>query len=201
VEEDKELDLLSGLDGEDRALSMLALGKKHLPKISSGPPFPDIADEQVENIKSGKTKDRKITQPQTEISNEAQKEKANVYPNLASFVSFFICKMYAADTTAGGKKVWLPDWYNYPAAVDRLYNLWTSWEKTHKEGSTAGWYVNIGRPIMAELMDKGTGIMHHFKGNRTVKEAKQGEILPFEKPKHNYLKSTALAITPSKGDV
>jgi len=56
----------------------------------------------------------------------------------------------------GPRYIWCRYWWAHPEAVVRLEAMWRAWEKMRREDPLAGiakWFVEIGDPMMRELLD------------------------------------------------
>jgi hypothetical protein len=114
-----------------------------------------------------------------------KKKDEPFYHNIFDFVDSYICVIYATKTSKTDKRLWLKDWWRYPAVFARLYSLHDSWEQYYKEGKLASWFLSIGDPMMRQLMDKDTGVMAHYvkEDSSNVFEVKDnGGYLEFDKP-------------------
>jgi hypothetical protein len=120
------------------------------------------------------------------------------YPNLHVFVKYYLSKIYATGTMQSDRKIWLTDWWKYPAIVMRLQNLWTEWEKAYQGGSLMEWTLRVGDPTMHALMDRDNGIMKHYLSQDPDNNARvaAGEYLYYDKPPRTFIAAVAKELEP-----
>ncbi|MDR1447946.1 MAG: DUF4913 domain-containing protein [Candidatus Ancillula sp.] len=133
-------------------------------------------------------------------SSDTPKPQKTFYKNLDAFVRIYLCKMYATGTKQSDRKVWLTNWWKYPAIFERLHALWISWEEARLSNSKATWFLQIGDPMMNSLMDKEMGVMKHFVGRESenLVQISAGHILTYQIPPARFSHTIATALIPQE---
>jgi hypothetical protein len=124
---------------------------------------------------------------------KATEEDKTFFVNVFDFVISYLAKVYAENTTQTSKRVWLNDWWKYPAVVSRLNALWISWEKSYKGNVLDTWFLNVAEHMMRYLCDKETGVMTHYISDdaSNLVRVRKGEYLPTEDPPMTWYQSIA----------
>jgi actin-related protein len=115
------------------------------------------------------------------------------YVNVLDFVMSYLSVIFGTETTQTAKRIWLNDWWRYPAVVSRINALWMAWEKSYKANQIETWFLHIAEPMMRGIMDKETGILVHYvaEDSSNLFVVRKGEKLPTITPPNTWYKEVA----------
>lgn len=118
------------------------------------------------------------------------------YVNVLDFVMSYLSVIFGTETTQTAKRIWLNDWWRYPAVVSRINALWMAWEKSYKANQIETWFLHTAEPMMRMIMDKETGIFVHYVAadSSNLFIVRKGEKLPTVTPPNSWYQDVASQI-------
>jgi hypothetical protein len=85
------------------------------------------------------------------------------YANVEAWVTGWLTQLYRRHTNtkrSGVELAWCPRWWDHAEAIDRLESMWRAWEAarvSEDPTATAHWWLTIGDPMLAILLDADAG--------------------------------------------